>query len=868
MADGALHNSLGSSSISSTPQNLPPGLVPPDHQNTSPQTSQLSNLSDSSIQTPNLPNLNIHSSHPPGGNPMDVNNLHQAQSSDSSSPNPHQQVPKAANHPITPIKSSQSGVTTGELLALQLKAAKKQERKEAKQRERARKKLEADRVQEEAVKRLSEQLKLGRLAICVGSGVTLYSAPSQSQRLSWRGLMNNALDYYENQASTLSQQPINQADLISARRILEKDNTTEADREEVANRIQKLLSNRIDLEATWMRTQFQNLYKDYVDQMEILDAIKALHQNGALLLTTNYDDLLENHCNLDSIDASDPSGLISWRRGSRQAVFHPHGYWRNANHIVLSAEPYWRVKNDPVVQETLQHVLASRTVLFVGCGGGLSDPNFGPLIQWIGEKNVGTGASHYILLQAAERNPVTQLPLIHLRCESFDAIPRFLKDLLPTSQRREGTLSELADDRERRRIHEWLRPIDQSWFLNDMINLQGPNRFDRQVTQSQDVWTVNSPSRVLVTGNGGWGKTMFCSSVIQHTLRDCQLGTIQRGRDSLAYFYCLTYRPQMESPRVQVYDLNTFLRTVISQLTPPDVVFEPLRNLYTACTRYHPSRLPTDAELIEVLIQILWILDRPTTPKKGDPVAPGETYLVIDELGGLMPNIRDKYSRFIKLLASHRLQHFHLLVAADSLVSVGAPAPPRPKKLQLSKMGGGGKGKGTGKITGKGTGNPPQSFLHNTPQTPGLTAANWHTITLDFTTTNTAMIEWIRDNFANNPSLATFKNLRGELVQNIYAYGQNFRWVYWRLDRLGKLAEEIGNVDVDTLADAARAILAEEDDDGDDGDDGDDDDDDADDGNGADPSFDPDDDDVVLPGGKRPKKQQKPGKKKIKTGKR
>lgn len=191
-----------------------------------------------------------------------------------------------------------------------------------------------------------------------------------------------------------------------------------------------------------MRAQFQNLYKDYVDQSEILDAIKALQQQGAILFTTNYDDLLERHCDLDGIDASDPAGLISWRRGSRPAVFHPHGYWRNANHIVLSAEQYWRVKNEPIIQETLQHVLGTKTVLFVGCGGGLADPNFGPLIRWVGQKNIGTGASHYILLQRTEKNPVTQLPLIHLRCDSFDDIPRFLKDLLDPAQRREG-LSEL-----------------------------------------------------------------------------------------------------------------------------------------------------------------------------------------------------------------------------------------------------------------------------------------------------------------------------------------------------------------------------------------------------------------------------------------
>ncbi|KAI8944519.1 SIR2-like domain-containing protein [Xylaria longipes] len=814
MADDSL---LGGASDSSP--------VPSIEQNTAPDASQLANLSGST-SGPNISGLTIPSSPAKDdSSSTHINTLFLPQS--STAPKSSQADPNVPN----------------------LKAARKQAKREAKEREKARKKAEADRIQEEAVKVLGDQLKLGRLAICVGSGVTLYSAPSQSQRLSWWGLMNNALDYYEDQASTLAEQPRNQADLLSARAGLQKANPTEADREDVANRIQKLLSNRIDLETTWMRAQFKNLYKDYVDQLDILDALKTLQQNGALLFTTNYDDLLESHCDLDPIDAADPNGLISWRRGSHQAVFHPHGYWRNANNIVLSAEHYWRVKNDQIVQETLQHILTTRTVLFVGCGGGLSDPNFGPLIQWAGEKNVGTGASHYILLQAPEKNPVTHLPLVHLRSENFDAFPRFLKDLLPKDQRREGTLTELPDDRERKRIDEWLVPLDQTRFLNDIINLQGPNRFDRQLTQSQDVWSVNSPSRVLVTGEEGWGKTMFCTSVIQNTLRDCQLGTLKRSRDSLAYFFCATYQPHFESPSVQMNDFNTFLRTVISQLTPPDTVFDPLRNLYTACTRYHPARLPTDAELEDILIQILWILDKPAAPKKGEPLEPGETYLVIDELNSLTPTMRDQYSRFIKTLANQRLQHFHLLVAADSPVSVGVPRSPRPRKLTPPK---GKKGKGKGGM-GK------SKAVFTAPQAPGLNAANWHTITLDWSTTSTAMLEWMRDCFANNPSLAIFGNLRSEVVSKIYQLQQNFRWVYWKLDRLGGLGATSGGSDDETLRAAVDGILEDSDKD-EDSDDSDDDD------APSDPGYfdSDDDDDYITPGGKRSKKQQGGKKKKVK----
>ncbi|KAI1423499.1 SIR2-like domain-containing protein [Xylaria sp. FL1777] len=781
----------------------------PDSQSPDPQASKARSCSpapNSKASSPRISDLGSPKSTTAG--PVAMVAAIFAESSESSSPSPASTLASLSLHSHKDPEQ------------------RKKER-EARKRDKKRKVAESLRIQNEAIQRLREQLKYGRLAICVGSGVTLYSAPSQTQRLSWWGLMSNALDYFEDQASGLTTQPINKADLATAREILKKNNPTEADREGVTNRIQKLLASRVDLETTWIRAQFQNLYKDHVDQVEILDAIKLLQQQGALLFTTNYDDLLESHCDLDSIDASDPKALLSYRRGSRPGVFHPHGFWKNPKHIVLSAEQYWGVKNDKVVQETLQHILDTKTVLFVGCGGGLSDPNFGSLINWVGERNVGTSASHYILLQRSEQNPVTQLPLIHLRCESFDDIPRFLKDLLDPSERREGNLAELPWDRERMRIHKWLEPINQSGFLNDILNLQGPNRFDRQVTLSEDVWSMNTPSRIRVRGEQGFGKTMFCASVIHHTLRNCRLGAWKRNRDSLAYFFCTTYDPHIEVPKIQRYDLNLFLRTVISQLCPPENVFDSLRTLYTECTRHHPARLPTNDELQAVFIEIIKDLDKPPAPKHGDPVTPGETYLIIDELETLPGNLKNPYSRFIKAITSLSLEHFHILVAAESPLTVGVDPPARLKKTLK------------GKRSRRG-----QKVI-KASQTPKSSASNWVEVAVNWETTGTARMEWLRDHFTNDPTLAYYANIREDIMSEIHASAQNFRWVYWRLNLLGQVigAETMSDDDLGQIAIGVLEDGSEHNDD-----------------EGSDYAVDDASGDTeVLPGGKRSKKDSKLG---------
>ncbi|KAK7748371.1 hypothetical protein SLS62_008634 [Diatrype stigma] len=250
--------------------------------------------------------------------------------------------------------------------------------------------------------------------------------------------MINGLDYFEDQAKAFGEVDKHKRDLDRARGLLQDPDATTDDLLDAANRLQKLLSARHDLWSGWLKHQFKNLYK-YVDNTAILDSLKKLHEHGATFLTTNYDDLIERHLNMPPIDRSNPESLMSYQRGALDAVFHPHGYWHNPGNVVLSAQDYYGVKGDADVQETLRHLLATKTVLFVGCGGGVADPNFGRLMEWIGEKHKNRGATHYILFQKDERNPVTELALNHVKCESYADISRWLEDLLDPSERNEGS---------------------------------------------------------------------------------------------------------------------------------------------------------------------------------------------------------------------------------------------------------------------------------------------------------------------------------------------------------------------------------------------------------------------------------------------
>ncbi|KAK2471874.1 hypothetical protein H9L39_16557 [Fusarium oxysporum f. sp. albedinis] len=305
-------------------------------------------------------------------------------------------------------------------------AAKKQARAAEQERE-------TQRQQAEAVDNLRDILKKRNLAICVGSGVTLYSVSTETKpRLTWTGLVNNGFDYLERELPDFYQQQ--KKAFERARELLDDDKATAGDLIEAASKLNSFFQSHPGKLADWLSHQFEKL-PHYVNSPAVLESLKKLHRNGALLMTTNYDGLMEKHCDLSPLDSSDKDKLMEFNRRLCDGVFHPHGYWKNPKHIVLDAIDYYKVRHDDGVQETLRNIFTERTILFVGCGGGLADPNFGELLKWLGEKQKNIGSSHYILLPKDELNPMPQLPLKHVRCEGYDAIGPWLENLLDQSER-------------------------------------------------------------------------------------------------------------------------------------------------------------------------------------------------------------------------------------------------------------------------------------------------------------------------------------------------------------------------------------------------------------------------------------------------
>lgn len=268
---------------------------------------------------------------------------------------------------------------------------------------------EAARRETEILARLKNDLKNNRLAIVVGAGVTLSATADASgnplSRITWTGLIRNGLDYLVNEGYVGA----------SSRRIKRAYEALEDPDTDSLFDAANILSSQLTQHGqfpTWLETVFGNLAGE-IRYPAVLEVLKLLHGRGATLLTTNYDDLLERHCDLYRIGRSKRDDIIKFRRGDLDGVFHVHGSYHDPHEVVLDTTDYYEVRHSDEVQNVLKTLLECKTMLFVGCGSGLEDPNFDALLKWASERQKDLPHRHCLLVRDGDN--LKYKPLVRLK---------------------------------------------------------------------------------------------------------------------------------------------------------------------------------------------------------------------------------------------------------------------------------------------------------------------------------------------------------------------------------------------------------------------------------------------------------------------
>lgn len=177
----------------------------------------------------------------------------------------------------------------------------------------------------------------------------------------------------------------------------------------------------------------------------LINVLNVLHERGATLLTTNYDDILEKYCGLKRIDRSNRDNVLKFQRGDLNGVFHIHGSYHDPHEVVLDTTDYYEVKHSDKVQDMLKTFLQYKTILFVSCGLGLEDPNFDALLRWATKRHKNLPHRHCLLIR--DDDSVKYQPLVRVKYgPRHEDLVVYLKRLLDDQTEKQSLAAPVGSD--------------------------------------------------------------------------------------------------------------------------------------------------------------------------------------------------------------------------------------------------------------------------------------------------------------------------------------------------------------------------------------------------------------------------------------
>ena len=277
------------------------------------------------------------------------------------------------------------------------------------------------------IKNLKKEVESKRAVFIIGAGVSLASTEGNAN-LSWGGLLRSGLD----KLNTPHFPEFSDTMYDAYRRILDEGDTDSL--VGVAQIIEsKLGAPDGGAFSEWLREVFEPVD---IKNPEVPLALKRLKEQGCLLVTTNYDDILEKITESGATTWLDQNIVDRMFRGLDSGILHLHGYWKIPASLIFGWSSYGRIESDEVTQHFLRTLRAPKTPIFVGCGGGLEDPNIGRLLDWA-RKHFRTAESPIYLLdkndrvdEIRKRYPVKERFVVVDYGKSHQDLGPFLRSLL------------------------------------------------------------------------------------------------------------------------------------------------------------------------------------------------------------------------------------------------------------------------------------------------------------------------------------------------------------------------------------------------------------------------------------------------------
>ncbi|XP_075046552.1 protein FAM118B-like isoform X4 [Mixophyes fleayi] len=216
------------------------------------------------------------------------------------------------------------------------------------------------------------------LVLVIGTGISAAVAPQVPALKSWKGLIQALLD------------AANDFDLLEEEESKKFQKCLHEDKNLIHvahDLIQKLSPRTSNVRSTFFKDCLYEVFDDLESKMEdsgkqLLQSVLQLMEHGALVLTTNFDNLLEIYAfhqgkQLESIDLTDEKKVLEWAQEKKKlSVLHIHGVYTNPSGIVLHPAGYQNVLRNTEVMREIQKLYETKSFLFLGCGRTVDDTTF------------------------------------------------------------------------------------------------------------------------------------------------------------------------------------------------------------------------------------------------------------------------------------------------------------------------------------------------------------------------------------------------------------------------------------------------------------------------------------------------------------
>ena len=230
---------------------------------------------------------------------------------------------------------------------------------------------------------LRAEIARGHVLVVVGAGVSI-GATGRNPLASWQGLLENGVERCV---------AVRGLDSKWANRVREEIQSGDLD--DLLAAAEKVSSKLgFPTGGEYRRWLHETVGKLELKDRTVLDAIRDL---GLPMATTNYDSLLEEATGRPAVTwrAGDKAARVV--RGEEPGILHLHGHWEEPESVILGIRSYEHIRGNQYAQAVLRAIQTFHTLLFIGCGDGLDDPNFGALLSWAREAFKDAEARHYRL---------------------------------------------------------------------------------------------------------------------------------------------------------------------------------------------------------------------------------------------------------------------------------------------------------------------------------------------------------------------------------------------------------------------------------------------------------------------------------------